>query len=354
MQLRESLKYLKVIQKWWWVIVLLPAVTLITLVTIALMTEVRYEAKVTLQVSAPPPQEVPLYSQFNRQALDGEIARTRIAFQELLTASDLPWQVMDNLPDVSLSGGELQESITVETPDKSQLMHIRVQAADPETAALLANEVVAEGLRRYGELSAQSTANTRLFIEQELGLAIEELETAEAELIQFQIAHKIGNLEGAIDAQYGQVGALKRTRDLAQANGEGERLAAIDSVILEREAELQDLIGLSTEYNRLADRVERLRDTYAFLLDKKTEARIKENQILQLDSIQVLTPARAPRNPVSTINNKIIVAGTVVSIMLGVFLTFVLEYLEVSGALSGLRRIPTERPELVPVSENTG
>jgi uncharacterized protein involved in exopolysaccharide biosynthesis len=112
------------------------------------------------------------------------------------------------------------------------------------------------------------------------------------------------------------------------------------------------MIGLSAEYNELTDRVERVRTTHNFLLDKKAEAQIKENQILSLGSIQIITPARPPQQPTSIINSKLIILGAIASSLAGILLTFLLEYLEMSGAFRSRQR-RFDPPEMVVVPENT-
>ena len=91
MEFRDVAKYLKIIRKWWWVIGLLFGATVGTMLGIALLTETAYEATVTVQVSAPPPQEAPLYSDFGRQVLRTEIEYTRSSLSELLLEGDVPW-----------------------------------------------------------------------------------------------------------------------------------------------------------------------------------------------------------------------------------------------------------------------
>ena len=338
MRVQDILAYLKVVRKWWWVIVLLFVSTTSTMLAVAFLVETQYEATVTMQVSAPPPQEVPLYSQYGRQALRDEIEYTRTGFSELLLEGDVPYRALEALPDIGMGGSELRDKITVDIPDNSQLMRIQVRASDAETAALLANTIVEAGRQRYGQLLAQPTANTRKFIEQELQVTQEELKAAEAELAQFQIANKIGSLGSAIDSQYDLIKSLRMQRDLARAEGKAARALAIEETILEREVELQNLIGLSAKYNELVDRVERARSTHNFLSDTNSEAQIKENQILELGSIQIITPARPPRKPVAALSGKLIVLGAVVSGLAGALLTFLLEYVEISGVFRGFQR----------------
>jgi uncharacterized protein involved in exopolysaccharide biosynthesis len=350
-EVQDILKYLKIVRKWWWVIALLFGVTVGTMLTIAFLSQTQYEATVTVQVSAPPPQEVPLYSQYGREALRDEIEQTRTSFQEFLLEGDAPYRAVEALPDIPMQGSELREKITIDIPENSQLVRVGVRASDPETAALLANTLVETGLKRYGELLAQSTANTRVFIEQELEATREELETAEAELIQFQVENKIGDLTRAITSQYELIRSLRLQGDLALSRGDVIQAQAIEETVLLREAELQNMIALSAEYTGLADHVERVRSTHSFLLDKKTEAQIKENQILELGSIQIITPARPPSRPVSLISSKLIVLGAVASLLAGVLLTFLFEYLDVSGVFAGFQR-RSERSEVMAVLDN--
>jgi uncharacterized protein involved in exopolysaccharide biosynthesis len=344
--------YLRVIKKWWWVIFLLCGTTVGVMLGAAYLAETEYQASVTLQVSAPPPQEVPLFSQFGRQGLREEIEQNRSSFNELLTEGDVVNLALERLPDVSLKGGELLDEgkVTVELPDSSQLMRVHVLAPDPETAALLANTIAEVGLDEYGRLLAQSTVNARQFIERQLEAAQTDLDQAETELAQFQIDNTIGALDTAINSLYDIIRNLRLQRDLARAEGNPTKADALDELILENEAELQNMIGLSADYNQLRAHVERGRNTVNFLLDKSVEAHIKENQIIEGGFIQIITPARPPRKPTSAINSNLIVLGAVGSIMAGVLLAFFLEYLSVVKAAHTTQR-RAERPEVVPLPD---
>lgn len=349
--MKEIEQYLKIIRKWWWVIALLLGTTLGTMLIFSFMAEPEYEATVTVQVSAPPPQEVPLYSYFGRSVLSEEIAQTQISFIELLQEGNVAWLALKALPEVPMAGGELRDKITVEIPENSHLMRTSVRAPAPELAAQLANAVVEVGLQEYGRLQAQPTVNTRKFIERELEAARAELRVVEKELAQFQIDNKISTLGQAINRQYDLMEDLQMRSDLARAGGDTAMAQALDEIILVHEAELQNLIGISSEYQELVDRVDQARTTYSFLLDRLAEARIKENQILELSSIQVITPARPPDKPVSAISDKVIILGAVVSFLVGVLLTFLLEYLEIIGVLRRPRRGP-ESSKITVVSES--
>jgi uncharacterized protein involved in exopolysaccharide biosynthesis len=345
--------YLRIVRRWWWVIVLLVVSTVGTLLALTFFAEAQYEATVTLQVSAPPPQETPLYSSFGRQGLREEIAQTQTSFSELVLEGDIPYRVLDVLPDVGMSGGELRGRITIDIPEGSQLMRVSVRAPDADTAALLANGVVETGMSEYSKLQANPTANTRKFIEQQLEMAKQELEAAEAELTEFQIANRVGSLSSAINSQYDLMRTLHLQRDLAQIDGDAERAQAIEQTLVERESELQNLIGLSNKYTELVGNTDRARAMYDFLVDKQVEAKIKENQILESSYIQVITPARPPRQPVVAIGSTLFAVAGVGSILAGVLLAFLLEYLAVTGVFHPLSRGGEETEESLPTQRET-
>jgi uncharacterized protein involved in exopolysaccharide biosynthesis len=345
MQTREILKYFDVIRKWWWVIVLLVGATLGTMLVVFLSAETQYKATVTVQVSAPPPQEVPLYSNLGRQALRDEIEQTQSSIGELLQEGDVAYQVIKDLPDISMNGGELRQKIEVDIPENSNLMRVSVRAPDPELAALLANAVVETGLAQYAELSARPTSGMRVFIEEQLNVAQAEYETAESELTQFQVANKIGSLSTALDRQYQLIETLKTQRDMAVATADTAKKQTLDKLVLEREAELQNLIGLSSQYYTLVGRVDRARDTYNFMLNKNAEAQIKENQILELGSIQIITSARPPSRPAAAMNTKILVLAGVASLIAGVLLAFLLEYISTASHFQEIRTLEQDPRE---------
>ena len=339
---KEIIRYWNVIRKWWWIIVLLVGATVGTMLTIILFSEPQYKAVATVRISAPPPQEVPLYSTFGRQALRDEIEQTQSSFSELLLEGDVAYRVLKDLPNVPMKGNDLRQRTAVDIPEGSNLMRISVKAPESEMAALLTNAVTEAGLTQFAELAAQPTAGQRKFIEQQLDVAQQQYAIAETELTQFQVTNKIGSLSTAIDRQYDLIRVLKTQRDEAQVAGNATKRDALDKIVLEREAELQNLIGLSSEYYTLVGRVDRARDTYNFMLNKKAEAQIKEAQILELGSVQIITLARPPARPAVLLDSKIVVLGAVVSLLAGVLLAFFLEYLDVTGSFEGMRAMGTK------------
>ena len=135
---------------------------------------------------------------------------------------------------------------------------------------------------------------------------------------------------------------------MAVAAGETEKRQTLDKLILEREAELQNLIGLSSQYYTLVGRVDRARDTYNFMLNKNAEAQIKENQILELGSIQVITSARPPSRPAAVMNTKLLVLAGIASVIAGVLAAFLLEYVTAASNFQEIHSLRGDYHERAP------
>ncbi len=349
MQNQDITKLFQIILKWWWIIALLLIVTVGTMTFIVLTSEESYRSTVTLQISAPPPQEVPLFSQFGREALGQQIEATRQSLAEFLQKGDVAFRAIEILPeDIGMTGSELRERIEIDLPPDSQLVHLRVSADDPETAALLANTVVEVGRSLYAQLLAKPTAGVREFVLQELAEAEQKLVKAEKDLEQFRLEYKVVKLDQAIDDQNRLISTLRQTSDLAQADGQIAKVQEIQKILALREAELQEMITLLPLYNRLVDKVNQTRASTNFLVGKNTEGQTKENQILAMGWVQVITQARPPRRPLAVLSTQIILLGAIVSLIAGILFAILLEFLDglgPKGSPTRPRRI--EQPQVI-------
>ncbi|MCC6454716.1 MAG: hypothetical protein IT328_07215 [Caldilineaceae bacterium] len=333
--------FLRVLYKWLWLIALVLATVCITMFVIAMRAEPMYRATVTIQITAPPPQEVPLFSTVDREAISQQIERTRDNVAQYLQVGDVVHRLLERLPEINMTEAELSKQIDVTLPTNSQLMDVSVSASTPETAAQLANMVAEVGQEYYAELLAEPTELARKFIEEQLEIAETDLNDAEMELEQFRVDSKVYDLDKTIDIQNGLLRELRSESDLALVEGREDVYAKLQTVVSFREEELQNLIRLVPRYNQLAVRVKQASESAAFLVEKRNEALIKENQILAMSTIRVISPARPPRNPVPVFGNAIILLSIVTSLAAGIMLALLLEFLEVSG-LFGRSRMPAD------------
>jgi uncharacterized protein involved in exopolysaccharide biosynthesis len=331
---QDLLAYLGIIKKRLWLVGLLMVVTVGTIFGFFFTAKPTYSASVQFLVTAPPTSDVSLYSGFRTPSAREEIVYTSANFVEVLRSGTVAWKTVEE-QGISMRGGELLKRMQIENLASSEFIRLTVTADTAEEAQLLVNGLIENALRHYGELRAKPTTNSLNFISTQLENAQQDLETAEQRLLQFQTEHHMGDLESEINSLQALIRSLRLQRDQAEAesNLPGEQaekniVAAYDEIIAERERELQTLLLLNAEYTTLKGQVGRAQSLYNLLLDKQTEAKLKENEVRNADFIQVMEPAQLPRRPNSPFNVKIIIVGTVASLIMGVLLAFVLEYVE--------------------------
>jgi capsular polysaccharide biosynthesis protein len=141
----------RVVQKWWWVIILLAGLIVGTGVAIFWWVGIEYEASVTVQISAPS-SEGALYRQPNGQNSYAEIEQIRAGFNEVLRADEVVGQALETFTPGPAPADELRKNIIIELPpDTPEFMHVRVRAADPEAAAVIAHLIVEVARQRMPE-----------------------------------------------------------------------------------------------------------------------------------------------------------------------------------------------------------
>jgi uncharacterized protein involved in exopolysaccharide biosynthesis len=325
--IREFIIYAQVIRRRWKPIVGLFLGTMITLIALSILAPRVYVASTRLQVIAPPPGAVTLYSGFRSGGFRDEIAYTQNAFIEILQSKIVARRVVEAIGG-SLSEEELQDSTEIAL--ESDFIKVTVTAEEADEAAQLSNGLASEALDYYGEILAQSSAMSREFVSAQLELARQELDRAQTDLMRFKIENKIGLLDNDISQQTNLIRSLRRSRDDAIASNDTAKANAYETLVAEREQELQVLLNLSAEYQALQSAVAQAASTYDYLLSKEAEAKITENQIRNISFILVVEPATPPRRSTSSFSKTILALGAVLSLVLGVTVAFVWEYVETS------------------------
>ncbi len=130
------------------------------------------------------------------------------------------------------------------------------------------------------------------------------------------------------DAQKGTVNytALAFNQEVAVASILAKE-AEYDRLIAQQEAELERLLKLTTEYDELVRNVNRIQSNYNFLSDKENEAKLKQSQANNVSFIQIIEPARMPDRPAPSRTPKMLAVGSIVSLVAGIILAFVLEFI---------------------------
>lgn len=352
MDIQELIAYWKVIKKRLWLIGLLVGITVGTILIVSYATKPIYRATVLFQVTTPPPGEVTIYREFRSPDWGEQLDQTEAGFLQILQSLDVAWQTMEAL-GIEMEAEDLLKMVTIEQPQEGSVYReLGVTANSPQLAATLANTLMETALRYYGELRAQSLKSSQEFINQQLDQVKNELSEAQEALIQFQIRNRVGSLSALIDSQQSLIRQLSFERDRALAEGDMTLASNYDQIIVERQRELQESLELYSEYDALRTAVDQARTTHDQLLDRKTEVKLKENELSSVGFIRVI-PARERSRPLPRVTSKIVVLGVVLSLALGVMLAFFLEYLETTEVTPKEHKVSSS-PSDIPVTTDLG
>jgi len=324
MDIKELFLYWQVVQKRLWLILLLTAVTVGVVITVSYLSAPVYRASTLFQVTAPLPAEVPIFREFRQSSSRDELNYTRNNFVQVLQSDYVIRQVIDEL-DLDVDPDEfLVEHILIEADKGSDFAKLTATAESPQLAAAIANTMLEGASHYFGQMSAGFLTTNRKFIQEQLQATKGELDEAKAALVQFQIENRFGSFDTLLSKQQSLLLDLKLNRDTALAKGEQATVFVYETIIAERERELQDLLALTLEHDILVSEVKRLEETYWGLLDRETEAKLKENEILSAKFVQII-PAREPLKPLARFNTTIIIVAGVMGFVTGIIIAFLLE-----------------------------
>lgn len=381
MGIEELLGYWRVIRKRLWLILLLFISTMTVIVVTNLTAPPTYRATVKLQIIGSEPEQVSLFGTVRATTTSEEIAAVQSEFTSVLRNSLVAWRTIAEL-NLSMSAMELLDRIDV--VQDGEAMYVTAEGTTPQEAEAIVTTHVDKALLYYRENRALPARVTREFLGQELEKAGERLLQAKDALLKFKLENNLDSLERELAAYQDMIRSLEaqrdaeaveeeRARSLAQtyqqeaqkartelekiagseatatqayyterqrryqdmaadqtALAEGHRIAKeeYDNLILQKEAELLALIGLTERYDHLNREVALAESDYNFLLSKENEARLKETTALGVGYIQITEPARTPDAPAQSNLPRLAAVGGVASLMAGIILAFILEFIE--------------------------
>jgi len=359
----ESVSYLRIIAKRWWLITLIFIVTTSVILFNSMTAKPVYRAFVRLQVIAAEPQEVSLFAQARPMGTQEEIVAVQVQFDAALRSAYVAWQTIHDL-DLGIEAADLLSGLTVGAD--GEFLNVTFVADDPLLVEAIATKHVEIAFDYYAEIRAKPSAVALQFIQQQLTVEEKALATASSALLEFKITHNVDSLPREISAIQDQLrelrlerGKLVAEREKAQAisalyleeaaaTGSTEaavnyqRLAAnqdavvagiraqeaqYDKLVAQQEGTLVELLNLTTEFDVLLRAVSRVQSNYNFLTSKESEALLKVNQATNVSFIQIIEPARMPDRPAPSPTPKLLIVGALVSILGGIVLAFILEFL---------------------------
>jgi uncharacterized protein involved in exopolysaccharide biosynthesis len=359
----EILNYLRIIRKRWWITVLLFVATIAVVLVSAVREKPVYRAYVKLQVIAPESQEVSLFTTIRSVGTQEEIVAVQAQFDGALHSYYVAWQTINDL-NLGISAADLLSGLAVVAEE--EFLNVTFTADNPMDVEAIATRHVENAFKYFAQLRAKSATVALQFIQQQLSDEEKSLATAQGELLAFKVTYNLDSLTDEVVAMQNQLRELQleraklviereRTEAIAAkyreeaakadpknspvdyatlAVGEDISVAGIgaeevqyDKLIEDRKAKLEELLNLTVENDALLRTVSRIQSNYNFLADKENEARLKQSQANNVSFIQIVEPARMPDQPAPSRTPKMLAVGAVLSLIAGIILGFVLEFI---------------------------
>ena len=371
--------YAAIVRKRLWVVLLLFAATMIIILARAWSTPPAYSASMLLQVMPLESEEVPL---FTRTTGTTSTSSDVILFQ-FETAVRSQGVALRTIADtgVSVSPAALLERVDFQREPGGDLASVIVTADSPQDAERVVQAHVKNALAELRSGRTRALITTGKFLHSELDNAEAELQTARDELRRFKLTNSVDSLEKEIlaaqdanrnlrsaqesaDMEAQRLTAmatelerqsaaaqakaaaappesdeaaswLRLARDLYQtainrrveAAGQKSMQASYYTTLSEHENRLALLITLTEEYEHLQDVVREKETTRDFLAGKAREADLKERQSQTVGYLEIVGEPHTASAPLTAYTLRIALLGGALSLVAGIVLVFVLEFL---------------------------
>jgi len=372
--------YWQIIRRRSWMILLLFAVTMTVILVRALTTKPVYSAGVRLQVIPMESEQITLYSPLKTTSTD-VIDEIGYQFVQAVANGSTAWRTIAAL-NLNMDADQFLRRL--QTARDGEFVSVVMQADSPQQAEAAVTAQVDNALTAVRANRSRPAVVTGDFVAQQLAEAEQALAAAQADLQRFKLSHSIDSLGRetlayqdqlremrkaqenaslqevqltakmkALEAEAGTTEAAakavptptgseeratlnRRAADLrssvASLRGEIAGQQALrteyEQSIARWETELTSLIGLIEEHDRLTNAVNQAQHTRDFLFDKSLEARLKQEQAQNVGYLKVIEPARRPDQPLPTRTLQTALVGGLLSLVAGVILVFLFEFLE--------------------------
>ncbi|MFV1876498.1 Wzz/FepE/Etk N-terminal domain-containing protein [Nioella sp.] len=362
-----------------WVVLLILAVGLPSVVLYALSQPRVYEATAVVQIEAAQVVER-LTSQTGGGAAGSTLnpnSELELIEQQLMSRDHImtvldEFGIFSGIPSITERVALVRQSVQIiELIDPEQAWRpdvqpsglvITVRLSDPDIAAAIANRFLDRVLEEAQERTSGRTARTLEFLEAEearLTAEIEELEFAYSEFRQANSAA----LPAAIASQRTQLSRLEESRinieeqiiELESESGRllaearlrqqellNQRLQLVNDAIAEVEAVLLTAPEVERQTHVFDRQLEQLQGELSVITERRAQAAM--NQLLetrnQAERFEVLETAIPPEFPVSTSRKKLAMAGGMLVVFLAAAAALLLEILD--GRLRSARQFERE------------
>jgi uncharacterized protein involved in exopolysaccharide biosynthesis len=366
------MSYVRPVLRWSWVTILLIVGTVVVILYYNANLPVQYTSTVKLQASAPEPDDVTLYSSVRAGTTREEISAVQADFQSIVRSPTAAQTTVKQL-NLQMPWLEFLSHVSTEIPLYSDFVLVHVNADNPQDAETIARVHTDNAIRLYADTRALTPMARSQFIAQQLADAGKEMANARQAMLQFQIKYGTSDLTRDVQSLQDLIRSLQQDRDrnqveiersgsmaayfvsnaekaaanndaatatayrnsanasLASVEGAKAAVARLNELIAQRQNELTTLIGLTPEYNRLRTDVQQTEGTYNFLQSKLDEAQTKANDARAITYVQLAEPATTPNTPEKVSAKSMLIPGVAAALVLGVIVSFVLEFVFVGS-----------------------
>ncbi|MBR9650559.1 GumC family protein [Thalassovita aquimarina] len=264
----------------------------------------------------------------------------------------------DAAPSDSIRVGLFRDSVQItELIDPAQAwrpdvqpsgLSITVRLGDARKAADIANELLAQVLAEGKKRSEIRASQTLAFFETEEARIGAEIEALSLEFARFK-ERNAASLPGNTEAQQDQLSRLQETQlefenRFVELETNSSRLRAEErqrqsellsqqlSLVETRIADIEKALAAAPEVERLYRMMEReleqLQGQYSTITTRRTEAAMAQQleSQNQFERFEVLETALVPEYPVSSGKKKMVLAGAIASLLVGLGLGFIFEW----------------------------
>jgi len=240
------------------------------------------------------------------------LAEARLALQQFQLEHEV-----SKLPDEIAAAEDMRRSLAVERD------RLEAQAARADALAVQYEELAKKNREKAAALRAELAA-TPLITDTAVIT-----DTAAAVLPSDALAAR-EQMEASLALAEKQEGLAQEQR--AQAAGHRAAVEDYNRMLNQRQQEIIYLLGLQDQYEALLNQLNQAQGSYDFLVDKVNEARLKVVQGRTVGYLEVVTPPRTPTAPAPKHLLQFMLVGLFGSLLLALFLAFLLEIIERSLA----------------------
>lgn len=240
----------------------------------------------------------------------------------------------EKLDDIILG---VQKSAKTEKEMGENILNITVENKDPRLAAKITNTIAEVFIKADMEEKNELARNMRIFLEEQVAIAKQRLTDTENKLTSFR---EKGAVSGIGVTLQNDIANLERQNlELKKIYTEKyPDVVRINEQIGRLKKELQTLPESEIEYARLVREVEVNEASYRLLQGRLEGVRIAEAE--KVPDVKIVDPAMIPRSPVRPNKQLASLLGLVVGLVIGVFMSFVVETLDTSiGTIEDLQSL---------------